>query len=305
MKIIKITPRGYCKGVVHAINTAKKARLDNPDSKIYILGKIVHNSYVSKALSALNIITVEKENTSRLELLDEIQEGIVIFSAHGVDYRVKKKANDKGLEIIDASCIDVIKTQNNVAEHLNQGYDIIYIGKKNHPEADGILSDYKNIHLVSKLDDVKQLDLTNDKIYVTNQTTMSIIEIAPIFVRIKEIYPHALIEEEICNATRLRQNAIINIEKLDLLYVVGDITSNNSNKLKEIAESHNVKKAILIDDATKINITDLIDVESVGVTSGASTPTYLTNQVIETLEYYSSNKTLPTNIEVDVSKIIT
>ena len=303
MKIIKITPRGYCKGVMKAITLAKKTREQNPEAKIYVLGKIVHNTYISKALEELNIITLDEPNKSRLELLDLIDEGFIIFSAHGIDSRVYNKALSKNLKIVDASCIDVLKTQNLVDTKLSSGYKVIYIGKYNHPEANAVISDKENIYLVTKVQDLHKLKIESDKIYVTNQTTMSIYEIQEIFNEIRVLYPNAIIEEEICNATRLRQEAIINSQDIDLLYVVGDTLSNNSNKLKEIALKSNIKKAILIDDAKGIDIRDLNNNLIVGVTSGASTPTYLTNGVISALEYYKENQELP-EIEIDISKLI-
>lgn len=303
MKIVKISPRGYCKGVVNAINIAKNTREIYPNDDIYILGMIVHNRYVSDALAKLNILTLDHAGKTRLELLDSIQKGIVIFTAHGVDYRVKQKAKEKGLLYVDASCSDVIKTQVNILNKIKEGYHILYIGKENHPEALACVSDHPNIHLISKVSDINQLNRINEKIYVTNQTTMSILEIQTIFDQIKKIYPDALIEEEICNATRLRQQAIINLEAIDLLIVVGDPLSNNSNKLKEIGLLHAAKSVIMIEDVSQLNESDLLSIQSVGITSGASTPTYLTNQVIEAIEFYNKNQSLPL-AKIDMSKIL-
>ena len=302
MEIIKVSPRGYCKGVVNAINIAKKARMSYKDEKIYILGMIVHNTYVSKALSELNIITLYDDNKSRLELLDEVNEGVVIFTAHGVSDSVKQKALDKNLICIDASCTDVIKTQNNVKDKLKEEYSVLYVGKKNHPEALAVLSNFDNIYLISNTKDIDNINITNKKIYVTNQTTMSMLEIKYIYDQILKKYPSAYFEEEICNATYQRQMAVMNLSNLDLLYVVGDPLSNNSNKLKDIA-LNNCKKVILIESASSINIDELKDVKKVGVTSGASTPTYLTNQVIEVLNLYNETNELIIP-DIDIKKII-
>ena len=299
MEIIKVTPRGYCKGVVNAINIAKKAREKYKEEPIYILGMIVHNKYVSKALDELNIITLHDKNKSRLELLDEINDGIVIFTAHGVSDLVKEKAINKNLIYIDASCTDVIKTQNNVKDKLNEGYTVLYVGKKNHPEALAVLSNYENIYLISNLNDLNNINISDTNIYVTNQTTMSLLEIQYIYDEITKKYPNAIIEEEICNATYKRQMAVMSLIDIDLLYVVGDPLSNNSNKLKDIA-LNNCTNVILIESALDINANDLYNIKKVGVTSGASTPTYLTNQVIDVLNTFNETNKLiipPINIK--------
>ena len=302
MEIIKVSPRGYCKGVVNAINIAKKTRLMYENETIYILGMIVHNSYVSKALEELNIITLKDNGKSRVELLDEIDSGVVIFTAHGVSDVVKQKAKDKNLICIDASCTDVIKTQDNVKDKLKEGYIVLYVGKKNHPEALAVLSNYNNIYLISNISDVESLNINSNKIYVTNQTTMSILEIQYIYDQINIKYPNAIFEEEICNATYKRQMAVMNIDNLDLLYVVGDPLSNNSNKLKDIAQNK-CNKVLLIESAQDININDLFNIKKVGVTSGASTPTYLTNQVIDVLNHYNETNELIIP-EIIINKII-
>lgn len=301
MKIKKVIPSGYCKGVINAIEIAKKARRDNMDAPIYILGMIVHNSYVTEALNTLDIITLDDKKKNKEELLDEIDSGIVIFTAHGIAESIKEKATNKGLTIIDASCSDVIKTQDIIKEKIKEGFNILYIGKKNHPEALAVLSISQNIHLISSIDDIKKTQIP-EPIFVTNQTTMSIFEIRNINEKIKEKWPKAIICEEICNATSMRQKAIMNLKNCDLLYVVGDPRSNNTNKLKQIALDSGIKKVRMIETAKEIDENDL-DVENIYVTAGASTPTYLTNQVIECLNNYNLNHEL--NIQdIDIYKIL-
>ena len=302
MKLVQINPKGYCKGVVRAINIAVNTAKSHPNENIYILGMIVHNTYVTEALNQYNITTLYDTNKSKFELLDEINNGIVIFTAHGIDDKVVNYAKNKGLQTINASCQDVLQTRNNIINYLNQGYEVLYIGKKNHPEAEAIMSISKKIHLISSLNDIALTQLNNSKIYVTNQTTMSILEVKIYFDKIQEKYPQALIEDEICNATSMRQMAILNTKDLDLLYVVGDIKSNNSNKLKEIALNHGIKNVRLIASCQEIQESDL-NCETVAVTSGASTPSYLTNQVISTLKNYISTKKLVIP-SIDITKIL-
>ena len=154
MKVTGITPRGYCKGVVRAINIAKKATQDVTKQPLYILGMIVHNEYIVNALKEMGAITIEDAHKTRLELLDEIDHGTVIITAHGAGDVVSQKAREKGLDVIDASCLDVIKTHDLIKEELAKGYEILYIGKKNHPEAEGaMLIDPEHMHLIAKKED--------------------------------------------------------------------------------------------------------------------------------------------------------
>ncbi|MBQ2138615.1 MAG: 4-hydroxy-3-methylbut-2-enyl diphosphate reductase, partial [Erysipelotrichaceae bacterium] len=140
MEIKKVIPSGYCKGVVNAIKLAKDTKEKHPDENVYILGMLVHNSFVSDELSSLGIITLDDSKCSKAKLLDQIDEGIVIFTAHGISDAIKEKAVKKGLAYVDASCVDVLKTQNIIKEKLKEGYEVIYFGKKNHPEAEAVIS---------------------------------------------------------------------------------------------------------------------------------------------------------------------
>ncbi len=303
MEIVKVVPRGYCKGVIRAIQIAKKARLDYPNEEIYILGMLVHNQYVINALELLNIKSVENSKLDRLSLLQEVPDHcVLIFTAHGISDQVKVAAEKKGCKCIDASCQDVLKTQDIVKEKIKEGYQILYIGKKNHPEAEAVLAISPKIHLITKEEDIKQLNYL-DKVFVTNQTTMSIFDVSKLFDTIKTIFPHALICDEICNATRIRQQAISDLkdQNIDVLYVVGDKKSNNSNRLAQIAKEINIEKVYLIDDVNDVNIDDLKGCTKIAVTSGASTPTYLTNQVISYLEHLDENTTIPT---IEIEKIL-
>lgn len=302
MEIKKVVPSGYCKGVIRAINLVKQTRLQNPDKKIYVLGMIVHNTFITEALNELNIITLDDKIKTKEAWIDEIDDGIIIFTAHGIADCIKEKALKKGLTCVDASCIDVIKTKDITKEYLALGYEILYVGKNNHPEALAVLAESKHIHLITNFDDITTLD-NYQKVFVTNQTTMSIFEVKKLFDEILKKYPNAIIQKEICNATSSRQQAILDLKNCDLLYIVGDTKSNNSNKLKEIAIDNGIEKVRLIGSALEINEEDLKDVKHIYVTAGASTPTYLTNQVIDVLKTYDETKVLKKPM-IDLTKII-
>lgn len=282
MEIKRVVPSGYCKGVVNAINIVKKTKEQYPNENIYILGMIVHNSYVSKQMEDLGVITLEDPNLSKEELLDTIDKGVVIFTAHGISDKIKQKALDKGLICVDASCVDVLKNKDLIKSYLDKGYDVVYFGKKKHPEAEAILSLSNNIHLVSIISDIDNLNISNDNLFITNQTTMSYLEVEDMLKLIKDKYPTCIIQKEICNATSSRQLAITNIKDGDVLYVVGDVKSNNTNKLKEIGSKY-FKKVFLISNYKEINKKDLVNENKIYVTAGASTPPILIDEVIDYL----------------------
>ena len=283
MEVKRVVPSGYCKGVVNAIKLAKQTRIDNPNEKIYVLGMLVHNSFVSEELNALGIVTLDDSKKSKEELLDEVDEGIIIFTAHGISGAIKQKAIDKGLKYVDATCVDVLKTQNIIKDYIKDGYEIIYFGKKKHPEAEAVLSISDKIHLVTNEDDLINLNLNNKKLFLTNQTTMSYLELADLIEKTKQIYPDIVIQKEICNATSSRQEAITKLNDCDLLYVVGDSKSNNTNKLVDIGRKQGIKKVMLIHNFKEINLEDLKDVDKIYVTAGASTPPVLIDEVINYL----------------------
>lgn len=287
MKVKAIVPRGYCKGVVKAIEIAKKA--SEQEGPVYILGMIVHNQYIVNALEELGVHTIDHKGKTRLELLDEIDQGTVIITAHGAGENVFVKAKEKGLNVIDASCLDVIKTHDLMKDKLQQGYEILYIGKKGHPEAEGAISiDTEHIHLISTQQDIDQMD-PNKSYIITNQTTMSLYDVYDLCEYAKKTLPHVEIEKETCTATKVRQEAIGNIEDdVDIVFIVGDPHSNNTQKLASIASQK--KDVYMIESLQDLDIETLKGKHFAAVSSGASTPTYLTNQVIEFLKQFDETK---------------
>lgn len=308
MEIQAVNPRGYCYGVVNAIKIAKQARFDHPDKDIFILGMIVHNKFIVKALDLLNIVTLDDKQTSRLDLINQLSDGVVILTAHGSAQAVKQKAIDKGLIVYDATCKDVTKTQNIIKEYLDNGYKVIYYGNKNHPEAIAALSiDLDNVYLVTDKQDLDNLNfICDEKIFMTNQTTISILDAQVMFDNARKLYPNIIITQEICNATRIRQEAILNVDKdVDIAYIVGDPESNNSNKLAKLAKTKDHLDVYMIESIIDINIEDLKGKQKVAITSGASTPTYLTNMIIEFLKQFDYNDPeTHYKQKVDINKIL-
>ncbi|MFB7642301.1 4-hydroxy-3-methylbut-2-enyl diphosphate reductase [Peribacillus butanolivorans] len=298
MKVIKISPRGYCYGVVDAMVIARNAALDKTLPRpIYILGMIVHNKHVTDAFEEEGIITLDGSN--RNEIIEQVDSGTVIFTAHGVSPEIRKIAEKKGLVTLDATCPDVTATHDLIREKEAEGYQIIYIGKKGHPEPEGAVGVAPDVvHLVQKDADVEALTLNSEKIIVTNQTTMSQWDVLDIMDKVKEKFPHAEVHKEICLATQVRQEAVAQqAGEADVLIVVGDPKSNNSNRLAQVSQEIASTTAYRIADISELNLEWLKDAETVAVTSGASTPTPITKEVIAFIEQYDPNNELTWNTE--------
>ncbi|RXK19378.1 4-hydroxy-3-methylbut-2-enyl diphosphate reductase [Macrococcus sp. DPC7161] len=309
MEIIKITPRGYCYGVVDAMVIARNASLDKTLPRpIYILGMIVHNKHVTDAFEADGIITLDGPN--RLEILEQVNEGTVIFTAHGVSPEVKKRAKEKGLVCIDATCPDVENTHSLIRRKKLEGYHVVYIGKKGHPEPEGAVGVAPDIvHLVENIKDIEALDenLKNEKLLVTNQTTMSQWDVAHLMESLKEKFPHIEVHKEICLATQVRQEAVATqANQADLLIVVGDPKSNNSNRLAQVSKEIALTNAYRISDISELKIEWLEGMNTVAVTAGASTPTPIVKEVIDFLKAYQPGKSIetPKQSSVPIEKIL-
>lgn len=290
MQIVKISPRGYCYGVVDAMVIARNAALDKTLPRpIYILGMIVHNKHVTDAFEEEGIITLDGKN--RLDILEKVDKGTVIFTAHGISPEVRELAKKKGLVAIDATCPDVTRTHDLIEEKAKEGYQTIYIGKKGHPEPEGALGVAPGmVHLVETPADVEALNLDYDKLIVTNQTTMSQWDVFDTMEKVKEKYPHVEVFNEICHATQIRQEAVAEQAKqADVTIVVGDPKSNNSNRLAQVSEEIAGTTAYRIADITELDIDWIKDAKNVAVTAGASTPTPITKEVIAFLEQFDPN----------------
>jgi 4-hydroxy-3-methylbut-2-en-1-yl diphosphate reductase len=282
--VLKITPRGYCHGVVEAIRAAKQTAKERPGARITMLGYLVHNTHVTDELRRHGIELVDADN--RLEGLEKVSEGTVIFTAHGVSPAVKEKAAQRGLGLVDATCSDVIVTHELVKDLTERGYDVVYVGRRGHPEPEGVMGEAPGrVHLVQDPEDVDRLDVRNDKIAVTCQTTLSIWDTAAMIKRVREKYPQAEAYNEICRATQDRQEAAVEAAReCDLVIVVGSERSSNSRRLVQVVQELGHKPAYLVDTVADIKPEWLSGKKRVGVTSGASTPTQLTREVIEYLE---------------------
>jgi 4-hydroxy-3-methylbut-2-enyl diphosphate reductase len=284
MQVIKITPRGYCHGVVEAVRAARVEGKAAEGQPVRMLGYLVHNTHVIDELQQHGVGLVDADN--RVEGLDQIDRGTVIFTAHGVSPAVKEMAKAKGLRMVDATCSDVVRTHDLVKDLAGRGYQIIYIGKKGHPEPEGVIGEAPGqVHLVEDAADVDALEVSGDKLAVTCQTTLSVWDTAALIERIKGRYPSVEVYNEICRATQDRQEAAVAAAKeCDVVIVVGSSRSSNSKRLVQVVQDLAHKPAHLVDSLKDLRVEWLRGKRTVGVTSGASTPTQLTREVIEYLE---------------------
>jgi len=283
VEVKRITPRGYCHGVVEAFRIAERVRKET-EGPIHMLGQLVHNTHVTEDLQRNGIRLVDPPN--RLAGLEEIESGTVIFTAHGVSPQVKQRALERGLNTVDATCSDVVRTHDLVTQLANQGYDVVYVGRRGHPEPEGVEGEAPGkVHLIQDVADVDALQIENERIAVTCQTTLSVWDTEALIGAVRDRYPQVEVHNEICLATQERQEAAVAAAKeVDVVVVVGSPRSSNSNRLAEVVRKLTQKPAHLIDDLPDLDLSWLSGKRVVGVTSGASTPSQLTRRVIAYLE---------------------
>ena len=276
-RVLLASPRGYCAGVERAVETVERAlRLYGPP--VYVRRQIVHNAHVVRDLETRGAVFVADER--------DVPEGAtLVLSAHGVEPAVHRRARERRLNTIDATCPLVTKVHVQARRYAADGYAIVLIGHAGHEEVEGTMGEAPQaITLVESVEDAEALDLPagKDVAYIT-QTTLSVDETAEIVSTLRRRFPHmrAPHKEDICYATSNRQWAVKQmLEDIDLLLVIGSANSSNSNRLVEVARAGGVD-AHLIEDETEIDEAWLAGVETVGVTSGASAPESLVSRVCD------------------------
>ena len=280
MDVLLANPRGFCAGVERAIEIVERA-LEQYGAPIYVRHEIVHNRYVVDNLRAKGAVFVEE--------LDEVPAGAtVIFSAHGVAKAVRAAADDRGLKVFDATCPLVTKVHVEVAKMLRAGYEIVMIGHRGHPEAEGTMGQANSgMHLVETVEDVARLQ-TRDaaKLSYVTQTTLSVDDARVIVAALKARFPqiHGPKKDDICYATQNRQDAVkFMTPRCDVVIVVGSPNSSNSNRLREVAENMGAK-AYMVDTAADLRPEWVAGKRRVGVTAGASAPEVLVDELVARLK---------------------
>jgi 4-hydroxy-3-methylbut-2-en-1-yl diphosphate reductase len=289
MEVIAISPRGYCKGVVRAIDLVRRAVIDPSVPKpIYVFGMIVHNRHVVEDLTRLGVISFNRTASSWQSELDKIITGSIVVTAHGAAPALKQAIIEKQLHLIDATCEDVLATQETIEQRLLLGYRVLYIGKRGHPETEGVLAIDSAIELIESITDIEHLATSIQPLFVTNQTTLSFRDLGQIHNQLRFRFPEVILQDELCNATRLRQEALLRANvNVDLCYIVGDPRSNNTLSLLRLSKETTTTRTLLIESVEDIDFKDLIGVNCVSVSAGASTPAKLTNAVIDALRNFA------------------
>ena len=280
MEVLLANPRGFCAGVERAIDIVERA-LQQYGAPIYVRHEVVHNRFVVDDLRRKGAVFVET--------LDEVPRGAtVIFSAHGVSQAVRSDAESRGLKVFDATCPLVTKVHVEVSKMLRDGYEIVMIGHRGHPEAEGTMGQANSgMHLVETVEDVARLQ-TRDaaKLSYVTQTTLSVDDAQVIVAALKARFPqiHGPKKDDICYATQNRQDAVkFMTPRCDVVIVVGSPNSSNSNRLREVAENMGAK-AYMVDTAADLRPEWVAGKRRVGVTAGASAPEVLVDELVARLK---------------------
>ena len=276
MKIFLASHRGFCAGVVRAIDIVERA-LMKYGSPLYIKHQIVHNKYVVASLERKGVITVEN-------VQDIPDESIVIFSAHGSSPDDFNEAKKKKLTVIDATCPLVTKVHNEAIKYKKEGFKVLLVGHRGHQEVRGTMG-HTEMYLVDEREEFSLPDWDdNDEVAVLSQTTLSVDDTKNVINTIKNKYRSTKIRNDICYATTNRQDSVKELAKqVEVVLVIGSSNSSNCNRLKEVALSQGTK-AYLINGSDELSENWFNGVNFVGITSGASTPDNLVEEVINKLK---------------------
>jgi 4-hydroxy-3-methylbut-2-enyl diphosphate reductase len=280
MDVLLANPRGFCAGVERAIDIVERA-LEQYGAPIYVRHEIVHNKTVVDDLREKGAVFVEE--------LDQIPVGAtVIFSAHGVSQAVRNDAEARGLKVFDATCPLVTKVHVEVSKMLREGYEIVMIGHRGHPEAEGTMGQANSgMHLVETVEDVAAVQARDaSKLAYVTQTTLSVDDARTIVAALKARFPqiHGPKKDDICYATQNRQDAVkFMTPRCDVVIVVGSPNSSNSNRLREVAENMGAD-AYMVDTAADLRPEWVAGKRRVGVTAGASAPEVLVDELVARLK---------------------
>ncbi|MDO8486700.1 MAG: 4-hydroxy-3-methylbut-2-enyl diphosphate reductase [Candidatus Curtissbacteria bacterium] len=285
-KILLAKPRGFCAGVDRAIDVVETA-LEIFAAPIYVKHAIVHNVHVVEDLEKKGAIFVEDLDEVPPPKAGQAAGAVLVFSAHGSPPQLKEEAKKRGFRVIDATCPLVTKVHLEAKRYANEGYFIIYIGHRGHPEPIGVMGEVPegSIVLIEDASEVKDLKVPQeDKLIYLNQTTLSLSDVKNTIDALKARFAKIIAPPtvwDICFATSNRQTAARELaKKSDLVLVIGSKTSSNSNRLRDVSEEEGTK-AYLVDDETMVDPSWFSGVETVGITSGASAPEYLVDNLVE------------------------
>ena len=275
MDVVVAKNAGFCFGVKRAIEETEKLLVDRKKT-IYSIGSLIHNEIVINKLKGKGLIELNE-----LSDIQKLKNETVIIRTHGIEKKLKELLIQNDNELIDLTCPFVSKIHEIVNKYSANGYKVIVIGDKNHPEVKGIVSYGKEIYVVLDEDDIKGLNISiNSKILVVFQTTINSSNAEKLVDILRKIYYNIKVVNTICNATKVRQEEVLSLAKvLDVMLIIGSPNSSNTMKLYEIAKN-NCTKAYLITDKNSLSNIKININEKVGVSAGASTPQYLIEEIL-------------------------
>ena len=288
-EILMAQPRGFCAGVDRAINIVNEA-LNRFGAPIYVRHEIVHNAYVVNELRDKGAVFVE-------ELHEVPKGGIVVFSAHGVSQEVRKDAEQRGLQVYDATCPLVTKVHLEVIKMCKEGFTVLMIGHAGHPEVEGTMGQVKEgVFLIENLTDVAKLSFpVETKIAFVTQTTLSIDETKEIVIALTEKFPNIVQprKQDICYATQNRQDAVkFMAPQVEVVIVVGSQASSNSNRLRELSEKLGVP-SYMVDAPDQLKPEWFAGKQRVGLTAGASAPESLAQSIVARIQEFGPRSVRP------------
>ena len=289
-KVIKFKEQGFCFGVSRSIEITQKA-IDNPNTKkpIYLLGHLVHNHYVNDHFSNMGVIVLNSK--TRYEMLNQVNSGTIIITAHGVSTKVLDKAMKKGLDIVDATCPYVTKTVEKIKEKANNGYHILYIGKINHPEVETIQDEIEDSIIIEQ--NKKLPKIPKGKCVLAHQTTLSDYDVKSISEVLCKKFKNIELLEQVCIFPEKRQQEINNYEfseERNLVIVVGDEISNNATKLVELVRRKKIGDVLMFTDALSIDKIDLDNYDYIYIASGTSTPISIVDEIYNKIKEKENEK---------------
>lgn len=272
MEIIRAKKMGFCSGVEEAVSLAHELCKKYQNKNIFMIGMLVHNKEVISHLNEIGIEILEEEDIlEKKHFFNE--EDVVIVRAHGTTKKIYDILANSNAKVYDAACIFVKRIRNIMKRKIEEGYEIIFLGDREHPEVKGIISHGKNIKVFANLDDLKNSSLNKrEKIFFMAQTTLSKIVYNEIKSYIESEFLNSQIGNTICGATYVRQQAVEELAAIsDIVLIVGGKNSSNTKKLYEISKEIN-KKSYLLENYKDLNKSWFENVEKIGITAGASTP---------------------------------
>ena len=288
-EILMAQPRGFCAGVDRAINIVNEA-LTRFGAPIYVRHEIVHNAYVVNELREKGAVFVE-------DLQEVPKGGIVVFSAHGVSQEVRKDAEQRGLQVYDATCPLVTKVHLEVVKMCKEGYTVLMIGHAGHPEVEGTMGQVKNgVSLIENIEDIDKLSFASDKkIAFVTQTTLSVDETREIVEALTKKFPNIVKprKQDICYASQNRQDAVkFMAPQVEVVIVVGSATSSNSNRLRELSEKLGVP-SYMVDAPEQLKPEWFVGKKRIGLTAGASAPESLAQSIVARIQEFGPRSIRP------------